>query len=127
MADILVIDDDVEFRAMISDYFTDLGHTLRSANNGREGIAKARAIKPDMIFLDVMMPDVGGIEMLRDLQAEENTRDIPVLVITGAYFNKSMSEFFKQEPNCREFISKSVDMPNFREKVEKILAAKTGK
>ena len=127
MAVILVVDDNVEFKTMLSDYFADLGYKLESADNGREGIAKARAIKPDMIFLDVMMPDVGGIEVLRELQAEDDTRNIPVLVITGTYFDKSMSELFKQESNCYGFMTKTIEMSYLKKKVEEILAKKTGK
>ena len=127
MAVILVVDDNIEFRTMVSDYFTDLGYKLESADNGREGIAKTRVVKPDIIFLDVMMPDVGGIEVLRELQTEDDTRDIPVIVITGTYFDKSMSELFRQESNCREFMSKTVEMSCLQKKVEEILAKKTGK
>jgi CheY-like chemotaxis protein len=127
MAVILIIDDNIEFSAMVSDYFKDLGYKLEIAGDGREGIAKARVVKPDVIFLDVMMPDVGGIEVLRELQTEDDTRNIPILVITGTYFTKSMSALFRQESNCLEFMGKTVDMPYLQKRVEEILAKKTGK
>lgn len=114
----LIIDDNVEFRTMISDYFTDLEYTVEIAGDGREGLAKARAIRPDIILLDVMMPDIGGIEVLRSLQTEDETRVIPVLVITGTFFDKSMSELFRQESNCREFMSKTVELSYLEKKVE---------
>ena len=121
---ILIVDDNVEFRTMISDYFTDLDFTVEIADNGREGLLKARAIKPDIILLDVMMPDIGGIEVLRNLQTEDDTRDIPVLVITGTYFDKNMSELFRQEPNCREFMSKTVELSYLQKKVTALLPRK---
>ena len=117
----LIVDDNVEFRGMISDYFTDLGFTVAIADNGREGLLKARAIKPDIILLDVMMPDIGGIEVLRDLQTEDDTRSIPVLVITGTFFDKNMSELFRQESNCREFMSKTVELSYLQKKVEALV------
>lgn len=120
----LIVDDNVEFRNMVSDYFTDLGFTVEIADNGREGLVKARAIRPDIILLDVMMPDIGGIEVIRQLQAEEETRSIPVLVITGTFFDKSMSELFRQEPNCREFMSKTVELSYLQKKVESLLPGK---
>jgi len=116
----LIIDDNVEFRTMISDYFTDLEYTVEIAGDGREGLAKARAIRPDIILLDVMMPDIGGIEVLRALQTEDETRVIPVLVITGTFFDKSMSELFRQESNCREFMSKTVELSYLEKKVEAV-------
>ncbi|MEK7722552.1 MAG: response regulator [Elusimicrobiota bacterium] len=117
----LIVDDNVEFRGMISDYFTDLGFTVAIADNGREGLLKARAIKPDIILLDVMMPDIGGIEVLRDLQTDDDTRSIPVLVITGTFFDKNMSELFRQESNCREFMSKTVELSYLQKKVEALV------
>jgi CheY-like chemotaxis protein len=103
---------------MVCDCFTDLGYTVEIANDGREGIAKARAIHPDIILCDVMMPDIGGIEVIRNLQTEDDTRNIPVLVITGSFFDKNMSELFRQEANCREFMSKTVELSYLQKKVE---------
>lgn len=120
----LIIDDNVEFRTMVSDYFTDLGFTVEIANDGREGLVKARAIRPDIILCDVMMPDMGGIEVIRGLQAEDETRGIPVLVITGTFFDKHMSELFRQESNCREFMSKTVELSYLQKKVEALAPRK---
>lgn len=120
----LIIDDNVEFRTMVSDYFTDLGFTVEIANDGREGLAKARTIRPDIILCDVMMPDMGGIEVIRGLQTEDETRGIPVLVITGTFFDKNMSELFRQESNCREFMSKTVELSYLQKKVEALTARK---
>ncbi len=120
----LIIDDNVEFRTMVSDYFTDLGFTVEIAGDGREGLLKARAIRPDIILLDVMMPDIGGIEVLRSLQTEDDTRGIPVLVISGTFFDKQMSELFRQESNCREFMSKTVELSYLQKKVEALVPGK---
>jgi len=124
MSQMLIVDDNVEFRTMVCDYFTDLGFTVQIADNGREGLVKARQIKPDIILLDVMMPEVGGIEVIRQLQAEDETREIPVLIITGSFFDKNMSDLFKQEPNCREFMSKTVELSYLQKKVEALVAPK---
>jgi twitching motility two-component system response regulator PilH len=121
---ILIIDDNVEFRTMVSDYFSDLGYTVEIADNGREGLAKVRAIKPDIILLDVMMPDIGGIEVLRSMQTDDETRNIPVLVISGTFFDKAMSELFRQESNCREFMSKTVELSFLQKKVEALAPLK---
>jgi len=120
----LIVDDNVEFRTMVSDYFTDLGFTVEIAENGREGLLKAKAIRPDIILCDVMMPDIGGIEVIRGLQADDETRAIPVLVITGTFFDKNMSELFRQESNCREFMSKTVELSYLQKKVEDLTRKK---
>ena len=124
MPTMLIVDDNVEFKTMVSCYFNDLGYKVTLADDGRDGLAKVKVIKPDIILLDVMMPDIGGIEVLRNLQTEDDTRDIPVLVITGTFFDKNMSELFRQEPNCREFMSKTVELSYLQKKVESLLRAK---
>ncbi|MHB0996850.1 MAG: response regulator [Elusimicrobiales bacterium] len=118
----LIIDDNVEFRTMVSDYFTDLGFTVEIAGDGREGLAKAKAIRPHIILCDVMMPDMGGIEVVRGLQTEDDTRSIPVLIITGSFFDKNMNDLFRQESNCREFLSKTVELSFLEKKVASLLA-----
>ena len=120
----LIIDDNVEFSTMVSDYFTDLGFTVEIAGDGREGLLKAKAIRPDIILCDVMMPDIGGIEVIRNLQTDDDTRGIPVLVITGSFFDKNMSELFMQEANCREFMSKTVELSYLQKKVEALAPKK---
>jgi len=118
---ILIIDDNIEFREMMADYFKDIGYNVEVADNGREGVNKARAIKPDIILLDVMMPDVGGIEVLRELQSYEETISIPVIVITGTYFDKNMYELFRLETNCKEFLSKTTELAVINKKIESLI------
>ena len=54
MKTILLVDDNMEFQTMLSDYFADLGYKIERAPDGREGLIKAKALKPDIILLDVM-------------------------------------------------------------------------
>ncbi len=121
MTKMLIIDDNTEFKTMVSCYFTDLGFKVELAENGREGLTQAQAFKPDIILLDVMMPDVGGIEVLRELQTHDELRSIPVVVITGTYFDSNMSQLFKQESNCREFLSKTTDLAWVGKRVQELV------
>ncbi|MDO8803139.1 MAG: response regulator [Elusimicrobiota bacterium] len=122
MALILVIDDNAEFKGMIFDYLLMMGYKVLNADNGREGVKKALEAKPDLILLDVMMPDMGGFEALKELRAEEETRNIPVFIITGSSFDTKMGELFKQEPNCREFLDKAIPLAQLNEKIASVLA-----
>ncbi|MBI4656958.1 MAG: response regulator [Elusimicrobia bacterium] len=123
MKNLLIVDDNDEFRTMVGYYFTDLGYHVDIAVNGREGIDKAVKLKPDVILLDVMMPDVGGIEVLRQLQSNDDTRTIPVIVITGTYFDNKMKELFQQESNCREFLTKTAELSYIHKKIEGLTSA----
>ena len=121
MPTILMIDDDAEFAGLASLHFTGLGYQVTLAPNGKDGLLKAAALKPDIIFLDIMMPDMNGIEVLRELQAGDETSDIPVLIMSGKYFDKGMNDIFTQERNFRGFLGKPVSLAQLQQKVEAIL------
>lgn len=121
MPAILMIDDDTEFSGLASVHFTGLGYKMTLSSDGRDGLQKAAALKPDIIFLDIMMPDVNGIEVLRELQAGDETSDIPVLIMSGKYFDKGMNDIFTQERNFRGFLGKPVSLAQLQQKVEALL------
>ena len=121
MPDILMIDDDPDFSCLIAAFFTSQGYKVLLSHSGKEGLALAGKHKPDIIFLDIMMPYMNGTEVLKELQAGEDTSDIPVVIMTGSYFDKRMHELFKQERNCREFLSKPVSLEQLQVKVEALL------
>jgi CheY-like chemotaxis protein len=118
---LLIIDDNMEFRIMVSDYFSEIGFEVAEAENGKTGIEMAKKVEPDIIFLDVMMPDIGGIEVLRELGADYETMKIPVFIITGSFFESKMNQLFMQESNCKEFLSKTAELAIIQKKVEAIL------
>ena len=124
MAVILVIDDSAEFKGMLFDFLLAMGHKLLNADNGREGVKKALEAKPDLILMDVMMPDMGGFEALKELRADDETRDIPVFIITGSAFDTKMGDLFKQEPNCREFLDKTISPTLLNKKIEAVLESR---
>ena len=126
MAVILVIDDNFEFKAMIFDYLLMQGYQVLNADNGREGVKKAMEAKPDLILMDVMMPDMGGFEALKELRSEDETGNIPVFIITGSAFDSKMHELFKQETNCREFLDKTVPLSVLHEKIQSALKSRGG-
>src|SRR5215469_6689573 len=77
---LLVIDDDKKLCRLIKDYLEPLGYEVVAANSGKEGLEKALSEKFDAVILDVMMPEMDGLEVLRRLRAAST---IPVLMLTG--------------------------------------------
>jgi CheY-like chemotaxis protein len=80
---ILIVDDEpeqIEFAAMI---MQENGYIPISAADGKEGMKKVHTEKPDLILLDILMPEKGGLGMYRDLKQNEKTRNIPVVIVTG--------------------------------------------
>lgn len=89
-ADILVIDDTPENLALLSQMLTEKGYKVRSVTKGSTALRGAKAAPPDLILLDVKMPEMNGYEVCHHLKADDRTRNIPVIFISalGDVFDK---------------------------------------
>jgi CheY-like chemotaxis protein len=81
---VLVADDEEIFRYVLRQHLLAARHVISEAATGAEALRLARTDRPDVICLDLQMPDIGGAEVLRLLREDPDTRDIPVVVVTGA-------------------------------------------
>jgi two-component system, OmpR family, phosphate regulon response regulator PhoB len=121
MSKILMIDDDEEYGAVTAAHFKAQGYDFTLVDGGKAGLAKAAALKPDIIFLDITMPDMNGMEVLRELQAGDETGEIPVLLVSGKYLDQGMFDIFAQERNFKGFVSKPVVLSDLQKRVEALL------
>ncbi|MBI2168384.1 MAG: response regulator [Actinobacteria bacterium] len=80
---ILVVDDEPEIRGLCRVNLEFAGHEVVEAGNGSEAIEALKEDRPDFVFLDLMMPDVDGWEVLRVLRNQESTSDVPVVLLTA--------------------------------------------
>ena len=80
---VLVVDDSPTDLANIRSIVSDAGCTVVTATSGVEAIAKAKSEKPDVIFLDIIMPDMDGFEACRKLTNDVDTKQIPVVFVTS--------------------------------------------
>jgi CheY-like chemotaxis protein len=95
---VLVIDDDNDFVESIVNLLEARGYTVESASNGQEGVEKAKANKPDLILLDVMMTTKDeGFNVARTLQSTDEVKGTPVIMVTGV--RKEMNLPFGFEPD----------------------------
>ncbi len=117
---VLIVDDDDSVRELIEFIVKKEGFRIEKAADGEEALSKAKAVNPDIILLDLMLPKFGGFEILRELQADE-TGSIPIVIITGRYTDRSTSDMIRQEPNVREFIEKPVKPQILTSLLHKIL------
>jgi len=83
MPRIMVIDDDANIRAILKYRFEKEGFTVRLAANGLDAQADVNAQKPDLIVLDLMMPEMDGLQFLSVLRSNPGTRGMPVIVLTA--------------------------------------------
>ncbi len=82
-ARILVVEDNDDVRTMYGMLLRSWGYEIHEASNGMEGLEKARALRPDLIILDVMMPDIDGYEVCQRLRADPEFHTIPIIFVTA--------------------------------------------
>lgn len=83
MAKILVVDDLKADRDMMSKYLSDAGYTVITANSGQEALDKVSQDQPDAIVTDWMMPEIGGLDICRNLKTNPATASIPIVACTA--------------------------------------------
>jgi len=91
---ILIVDDELDVRIYVRTLFETSGYAPIVTRNGKEGLEKAKELSPDLIILDVMMPEAGGVTMYRELKSDKALKDIPVIMLTGIG-EKSFSHYLK--------------------------------
>jgi CheY-like chemotaxis protein len=80
---VLVVEDDPETRYFYSDALSRDGFRVDQAHNGHQALDKATTSPPDLVLLDIAVPGIDGIELCRRLRAQQGTRSVPILAITG--------------------------------------------
>jgi two-component system LytT family response regulator len=83
MTTILILEDDDNVRLPVVDLLEAEGYTVESADNGKDGVAMARKMKPDLIVSDIMMPELDGLEVFEALQKDPHTAVIPFIFLTA--------------------------------------------
>jgi signal transduction histidine kinase/DNA-binding response OmpR family regulator len=110
---VLVVDDDPHSVEIMCAYLTHIGHSVLRAYGGREGVELARRFHPDLVLLDMIMPDMGGVEVVESLKSEKATASIPVVIVSAKQLDESereqlngqvLSVVNKQEFNHGRFI-----------------------
>jgi DNA-binding response OmpR family regulator/two-component sensor histidine kinase len=81
-ATILIVDDDDSIRSLLNQELGEHGYTIREASNGKEALDSVRANKPDLVLLDIMMPEMNGFDVAAVLKNDPDTMDIPIIVLS---------------------------------------------
>lgn len=115
---ILVVDDDVAVTKLLESLLTSNGYTVLVAHDGLDGMVQVRKSLPDLIILDIMMPEINGYDVCRDLKFDERFKKIPIIVSTSR----------EQELDPRigqlmgiDYMHKPVDSKLLLEKIQKAL------
>jgi len=118
---VLVVDDNINFLQMAQLALGSDEYEVFTAGDGQEGFDQAKKINPDIILMDVMMPRVSGLELLRMLLADEDVRAVPILVMTASHFDPSTEQVFKQESNVKGFLQKPCPVNELKDSIARAL------
>ncbi len=124
MAKILIVDDDPDFQDATRMVLEKEGHTIISAMSGDSGYETAKAEKPDLVILDVIMDSVlDGVSMSQKMHDDPETHDIPILMVTSIA-NTDYAELFPTDEyiHIRAFMSKPIQPAGLLKQVNKLLS-----
>ncbi len=115
---VLVVEDNDLSMRLFHDLLEAHGYNVLQAKNGMEGWRMAREHRPDLILMDIQLPDVSGLEVTKWLKDDENLKTTPVIAVT-AFAREGDKEKFL-EGGCDAYIDKPISIPNFLQTVERL-------
>lgn len=123
---VLLVDDEVDFRNILKIKLESIGFSIIEATNGKEVITILESAHPDVILMDMMMPEMDGIETLFKIKGNDKTRGIRVIMLTGKGDPReeimAMNKKFAQESGAFDYLRKESDLSIVIDRINKILA-----
>ena len=116
---ILIVDDELENLKLVGMFLQSKGYRIVAAKNGTQGIEKAKEEMPDVIVLDVMMPDINGFEVCRLLRTDPKTAAIPVMMLTAK--TRVTDKVVGFEAGADEYLTKPILPDQLLERLEALL------
>jgi len=116
---ILIVDDEAHIRSVLSLKLEHAGYDVVAVENGRDGLDKALALRPDVMIVDFQMPLLTGVEMCTQLKQDSRTCDIPALMLTARGYQLGAQEL--EQTNIRAVLGKPFSPREVIECVETIL------
>ena len=114
---ILVVDDELHVRGVLREFLTGEGYEVILATNGEEAIDLAKRESPQVILLDIKMPGMDGIEVCNTLKANEETRSIPIIIVT-AYVDRDVEAYLE---GADDFVTKPFNLVELAFRVSSML------
>lgn len=119
MAKILLVEDNEMNRDMLSRRLSKKGYEIVVAIDGKQGVDTARRVKPDLILMDMSLPEIDGWEATRQLKSQEDMRPIPIIALTAHAMSGDKEKALKA--GCDDYDTKPVDLARLVEKIETLL------
>jgi twitching motility two-component system response regulator PilH len=106
MPKILVVDDSPTEIFQFKEMLEKLGHEVITADNGRDGVSMAISEQPDVVLMDIVMPDMNGFQATRQIARAEETKHIPVIIVSSK--NQETDKVWGQRQGAKGYITKPV-------------------
>ncbi len=116
---ILIVEDNDLNMKLINDLLQAHGYETMQTMDGRDVLQLAHENRPDLIIMDIQLPEISGLEVTKMLKADDELKDIPVIAVT-AFAMKGDEEKIR-EGGCEGYIAKPISVPTFLETVAKFL------
>ena len=119
---VLIVDDSPTERHVLNDMLTKAGYEVVASDNGEDAILKAKTVKPDLILMDIELPDGNGLALTAWIKRNRRISSIPVVALTSHV--RLDQRAAASEAGCAGFISKPIGGHRFVKQVEAYLAAR---
>ena len=116
---ILIVDDDLDILELLKMNLEPEGYNVRTADNGKSAVQSACANPPDLILLDVMMPEKNGFEVIEELKNIEDTKNVPVILVTAR--GQTEDKVLGLDTGADDYITKPFDLREVTARVEAVL------
>ncbi len=120
---ILIVEDNTELRGMLGTSFRHAGFSIATAGDGIEALKKARSVSPDLIVLDLVLPELDGFAVCETLRRDSATAGTPIIIMTG--LTSEMSRYASLESGATEFVQKPVSPNELVSKTRRVLESGT--
>ena len=120
MKKVLIVEDNGEWRELLAMVIKRLGHTAVSAPDGEEGVRQALATQPDLILMDLGLPEMGGDEATVRIKSDPATRHIPIIIQTA--FGASAAATRALEAGAAEMLQKPISITDIQKRVQEYLS-----
>lgn len=125
---ILIVDDEPDALEFLRDLLEDNDYVVASADSAAAGLAQAKRERPDLICVDVLMPDQSGISLYQQLKTDPELKDVPVVITSGLNVSRDLDKIEYRRmadgaiiPEPEGFVEKPVNIQRFMELISRVL------
>ena len=120
MTTILIVEDNDKNMKLARDILQAKGYATLEAVNGLDGVSQALAHKPDLVLMDIQLPDINGIEAFSRIRANADTASIPIVAFTASVMSQDRNRI--TDAGFDAFIGKPINLKEFLDTVQRVIA-----